>query len=218
MKVLILGSQGMLGSAVLNYLTDKGVDLVAPIDTYDEQKILTGTLQMIKFSEFDYIINCIGIIGHKLKTTREAVMVNCILPYSLAEQAPKAKIIQIATDCVFSGREGHYMEDNEHDASDVYGKTKSLGEVQAKNFYNIRTSIVGRDRHSKVSLLEWFLSQPKNAKINGYKNHMWNGITTLHFAKLCYAIMNWKGKIPNNFHFTPVDVMNKYKLLKIFAE
>ena len=131
--------------------------------------------------------------------------------------APKAKIIQIATDCVFSGEDGLYIETDIHDATDIYGKTKSLGEVKDKNFYNIRSSIIGIDE-KQVSLLSWFLSQKKNAIINGYSNHYWNGITTLHFAKLCHAIIKRSNDIPNLLHFIPANNISKYELLKIIAD
>lgn len=209
MKVLILGSTGMLGSMVLKYLsTKKELDITAP--TREE-------LGKIKYNKYDYIINCIGIIKQKLTDPKEAILINSLFSHTLSEKAPDAKIIQIATDCVYSGKKGHYTEDDPHDALDVYGKTKSLGEVEAKNFYNIRTSIIGLEPNSKKSLLGWFLSQPKNANVNGYTNHYWNGITTFHFAKLCYVII--KGaEIPNLFHFIPADIVSKYELLKIFSE
>ncbi len=209
MKILILGSTGMLGSMVLSFLSKRDLDITAP-----SREELDNT----DFNKHDYIINCIGIIKQKLDDPKEAILVNSILPYTISEKAPEAKIIQIATDCVFSGEEGFRTETDEHDPLDVYGKTKSLGEVEAKNFYNIRTSIVGPDKNSKASLLEWFLSQKKNTVVNGYTNHYWNGITTLHFAKLCYAIIDKEREIPNSFHFKPKDIVTKYELLKIFAE
>lgn len=210
MKVLILGSTGMLGSMVLKYLSKKDLEIAAPS---------RKEINKIHPKNYDYIINCIGIIKQKLDNPKEAIEINSIFPYTISEKAPNAKIIQIATDCVFSGESGFYLEDNEHDASDIYGKTKSLGEVQAKNFYNIRTSIIGPiKRKRKVSLLEWFLSQKKNATIKGYTNHFWNGITTLHFAKLCYAIIEKKRQIPNLLHFIPSGAVNKYELLQIFAK
>ncbi|MBI2405513.1 SDR family oxidoreductase [Candidatus Microgenomates bacterium] len=209
MNALILGATGMLGSMVLDFLSMKGLEITAPS---------RKDLDKIKFSDYDYIINCIGITKQKLDNVEEAIRINSLLPYEISRKAPKAKIIQIATDCVFSGKKGRYTEEDEHDALDVYGKTKSLGEVEAKNFYNIRTSIVGPDRNSRASLLEWFLSQKKNAVVNGYTNHQWNGITTLHFAKLCYAIIKKKTSIPNHLHFVPTGIVSKYELLKIFSE
>jgi len=207
MKILILGSTGMLGSMVLKYLSTKKLDITAP-----SREEMIG----VDIGDYDYIINCVGIIKQKLTDTREAIEINSLLPHDLSKVAPKTKIIQIATDCVYSGKKGNYDEDDEHDASNIYGKTKSLGEVEDKNFYNIRTSIIGPG--GKGSLLEWFLSQKKNATIKGYTNHYWNGITTLHFAKLCYMIISGERIVPNHFHFIPEDIVSKYELLKIFAE
>jgi len=197
----------MLGSMVLDYLSTKDLDITAP--TREE-------FPALDYSGYDYIINCIGVIKQKLTSPLEAIEANSLIPHDISEGAPKAKIIQIATDCVFSGRIGRYEEGDEHDASDIYGRSKSLGEVDAKNFYNIRTSIIGPDRKSKVSLFEWFMSQKK--EVNGYVYHDWNGITTLHFAKLCCAIIEKKRKIPNLLHFVPGDVVSKYDLLKIFVK
>ena len=134
-------------------------------------------------------------------------------PALLAKMA--ATVDQISNGRLNLGIGAGWFKD-EHDAFDTYGKTKSLGEVRAKNFYNIRTSIVGPG--GKGSLLEWFLSQKKNAKIDGYANHYWNGITTLHFAKLCYAIIKKKREVPNCLHFVPDDITSKYGLLEIFAK
>jgi dTDP-4-dehydrorhamnose reductase len=207
MKVLILGSTGMLGSMVSDYLSAKDLDITKP---------LRGDLEKTNFDRYDYIINCIGIIKQKLNDTKDAIVVNSIFPYTISEVAPEAKIIQIATDCVYSGKDvGYYKENDEHNAIDVYGKTKSLGEVDARNFYNIRTSIIGPDK-SNVSLLEWFLS--RKGIVKGYCRHYWNGVTTLHFAKLCYAIIDNDRKLPNLLHFVPKDIVSKYELLKIFAD
>jgi len=204
-KVLILGSSGMLGSMVLKYLSGKGLDITAQVrkDGLD-----------LPYGSYDYIINCIGIIKQKLEDPEEAIKINSLFPYELRRKAPMATIIQIATDCVYSGVKGNYIEYDKHDASDIYGKTKSLGEVKDDNFYNIRCSIIGFDRDN-VSLLSWFLSQKE---VDGFVNHYWNGITTLHFAKLCYAIISEKRVLPNILHFIPKDKISKYNLLKLVSK
>ena len=62
--------------------------------------------------------------------TAAAIKINTLFPYILSEigERNSANIIHITTDCVWSGKEGNYNEDSPHDALDVYGKTKSLGE------------------------------------------------------------------------------------------
>lgn len=86
---------------------------------------------------------------------------NSEFPHIISEIFPKSKIFQIATDCVFSGTKGNYTEDDFHNATDIYGKTKSLGEVKNNNFFNLRTSIIGKELDGKFSLIEWFLNSKK---------------------------------------------------------
>jgi dTDP-4-dehydrorhamnose reductase len=129
-----------------------------------------------------------------------------------------AKVIQIATDCVYSGVQGSYVETDSHDATDVYGKTKSLGEVPASNMMHLRASIIGPEVGRSTSLLEWFRNQPKNAKLNGFTDHLWNGITTHHFAKLALSITETKLFSPGVKHVLPRDIVAKDELLKYFKE
>ena len=95
----------------------------------------------------------------------------------------KNKIYQIATDCVYDGSNKLYSENSLHNPLDVYGKSKSLGEVDNKNFFNIRASIIGKEIKNHKSLYDWFRNQNKNSKVNGFTNHLWNGITTKSFRK-----------------------------------
>ncbi len=91
----------------------------------------------------EWVINAIGITkplihdDNALEVER-AVRINSLFPHLLARKAAAvgARIIQIATDCVYSGRKGNYTESDEFDALDVYGKTKTLGEVFAPGFFN----------------------------------------------------------------------------------
>ena len=127
------------------------------------------------------------------------------------------KFIQIGTDCVYSGNEGDYKESSFQDAEDVYGKTKIGGEAENNNKYLIRGSIVGPEIGKGKSLLNWFLNQ-EDPKVNGFDDHMWNGITTLNFAKIAHGMIK-----NNNFkfhtqHVVPKDQVSKYSLLKYFKK
>ena len=116
-----------------------------------------------------------------------------------------------------------YNEDSPCDAMDVYGRTKSLGEVYAPNVINIRTSIIGPSPYKKKGLLEWFLAQPEGATVRGFTNHIWNGVTTLQFAQLCEKIIREEafGSLREEssvFHFAPNKPLTKYELLALFKE
>ena len=223
-KIAILGSQGMLGSMVASYF--RGIK-----DMPDYECTALGremfdalTSDILKLNEYDWIINCIGIIKPNIneedfESVENAILVNSGFPHYLARI--DAKIIQIETDCVFSGlfSDKEYKESDPHDPLDVYGKTKSLGEVKRDGYYHIRTSIVGPELANHKSLMDWLLFQPRNAEIKGFVNHHWNGITTLAFAKLCLAIIKNEDLVmPELIHFTPKDQVSKLTLLNLLTE
>jgi len=237
MKIAILGCSGMLGSMVANYfyLHYCPSDLTYFSRTVDPKKwqgIKKVTLDdewkaLGNIHEYDYIINCIGVIRQRINNDivsdkRNAFHMNVTLPHFLAEKTKgsNTKILQIATDCVFSGTEPiALLESTPHDPTDWYGKTKSWGEVKAKNFYNIRTSIVGPEQPpNHFSLMEWFLHQPANTTINGFTNHLWNGTTTLGFAKLCYTIITKNIELSHNIHFVNINTITKYEMLRTIAK
>ena len=173
----------------------------------------------------DWIINCIGIIKphineNNFSSVKNAIAVNSLFPHQLASAISnlKTKVLQIATDCVYSGKEGGYTENSPHDPLDVYGKTKSLGEVSSEQFLHIRASIIGPEYGRSTSLQEWFLSQPKNAEVNGFTDHLWNGLTTHHFALLAKAIVLAGGDFSGTQHVIPANIVTKAELLESFAQ
>jgi dTDP-4-dehydrorhamnose reductase len=239
-KVLILGASGMLGSMVCDYFTkNSDFEITASLRDLSLSKKIKSLskiecicldaddLRSVKKSNltrFDWIINAIGIIKPYIKegdcqSIETAIKINALFPHCLADELKdtNTRIIQIATDCVFSGRRGSYSENSPHDPPDVYGKTKSLGEAETRNFHNLRCSIIGPEIRSKLSLLEWFLGQKRNGKVTGFKNHLWNGITTLHFAKICKGIIENGLCLPSKQNIIPSGILSKAEILKIFA-
>jgi dTDP-4-dehydrorhamnose reductase len=236
LRVAILGSTGMLGSMVLRHLSTLPDYDLSTIDrpSFDAeapflQPILTDFLR-----GHDYAINCIGIIKPRIDegsavSVERAIRVNSLFPHALARAAESVgcRVLQIATDCVFSRREGNYAETAPHDPLDVYGKTKSLGEVRSPLVHHLRCSVIGpepprtKSRHHDPrphqSLLGWFLSHPTGSTVQGYTNHLWNGVTTLAFAKICHGIMREGIELPQMQHVVPANVVAKDKLLRHFA-
>ncbi len=178
MKVLILGSNGMLGHKLYQVLTKK-YNVIGTIrgnydsiDKYgffskpdiipnvDAQRIPTVE-EVFNKKKPDVVINCIGVI----KSFREAqdrlinVWINALFPHQLYQicKGHGARLIHISTDCVFSGKKGIYREDDPSDAEDIYGKTKYLGEIKGEGALTIRSSFIGRELSSTHNLIEWFL-------------------------------------------------------------
>ena len=243
-SILVLGSTGMLGYGVLSSIVKyNNISVGATIRSKNKIKSIKRKFPFNKIKRFheldlskakehtinelvnkyDYIINCIGKIKPEIdinnsESIKNAIYINTIFPRILESSIrnKNKKIYQIATDCVFSGKKGKYNEKSKHDDLEIYGITKSLGEIKNKNFFNIRTSIVGREILTKKSLIEWFLSQKKAVK--GFNNHNWNGVTTKAFGEFIYTIIVNEIKIPNILHIIPNNILNKYQLLKTFEE
>ncbi len=177
-----------------------------------------------EFKDFDYIVNCAGIIKHLIDQNDKVAfknvgIVNSNFPkiLSSALENTKTKIIEIGTDCVFKGDLGNYSENSVRDATDIYGKSKKLGEYESRNVMRIRTSVIGLEVNRSIELLSWILSK-KNEEVEGYTNHFWNGITSYHLGKII------RGLIANDLfksgvqHFFPADKVSKFSLLQIIQE
>jgi dTDP-4-dehydrorhamnose reductase len=240
-KVLILGGSGMLGSMVTNVFSETEYEITSTVrsqELIDKSKAILPNVNwtffnirdFVKdpesskfFKNFDWIINCIGITKPYCKDDNpdqieNAVIINSLFPNQLAKNFTSVNILQIATDCVFSGKKGNYLENSEHDPTDVYGKTKSLGESKYSNLFNLRCSIIGPEFDRKAFLIEWLLSQPIDGQVNGFTNHDWNGVSTLHFAKLCLGIIKNNLQPKNLQHIIPSGRVNKFGLLNILTK
>jgi dTDP-4-dehydrorhamnose reductase len=228
---LILGATGMLGQAChLVFKSDSNFESISTSRIIKkDMKFFDASADSIEYliNEVspDWIINCIGIIKphineNNFSSVKNAIAVNSLFPHQLASAISnmKTKVLQIATDCVYSGKEGGYTENSPHDPLDVYGKTKSLGEVSSEQFFHIRASIIGPEYGRSTSLQEWFLSQPKNAEVNGFTDHLWNGLTTHHFALLAKAIVLAGGDFSGTQHVIPANIVTKAELLESFAQ
>jgi len=195
-KILVLGKGGMLGSRVFDVLSKFNVFEVTGTDrsTFNP---LTNTPKEIftLVSKYDYVINCIGVIkpAINLSCIDNAIYINSVFPHLLARCCKEGvRLIHISTDCVYSGIPNSnpnilncYTEDVPHDATDLYGKSKSLGEPP--NCMTLRTSIIGEEPQNSRSLVSWFLKQ--RGECDGFENHFWNGITTNEYAKVCKKII-----------------------------
>jgi len=225
-KVLILGSSGLIGHQVYNYLKDNSDFSLSNIS--HRRKLNSDTILLdarneqnffyhIRRIQPNYIVNCIGVLINGINQDLEsAIFLNAHLPHRLEELANNinTKLIHISTDCVFSGmKKSSYLETDKKDGKDNYAKTKALGEVVSENHLTIRTSVVGPEIiNGSEELFHWFMNQ--SGIIDGFTKVIWSGVTT---TELAIAI---KWFIDNNttglYHLTNGIPINKYDLLHLF--
>ena len=233
--VSILGSTGMLGHSVVQGFAGFAGTLTGSSKLVETNSLLHQSFfldatahelpeALHKLGPTDYVINCIGVIKPYIvedsaESRERALLINSVFPYALDALASDLgfKIIQIATDCVFSGAKGQYLETDLHDAIDTYGKTKSLGEVPSESMMNLRVSIIGPEAGRSTSLFEWVRNQPENSEINGYSDHYWNGVTSKGFARICRGLIENDGFVAGTYHLLPSDSMTKFDLVTEIA-
>ena len=233
--VAVLGSTGMLGSTMTKVLHQGTLNVIefnrnrASVIKSNKVEVIDVIKQnslekIFKKYKFNYIVNCIGVVNKLINNKNQdsidhAYKINAEFPAKLNEYSIKfgIPVITIGTDCVYSGKAGNYSEVDAFDPIDHYGISKSIGEKASSSAMLIRCSIIGREINSSHSLTEWVLAHPKDAVIKGYLNHIWNGVTTLHFSQVVLGIMKSSNFAAGKFHLVPKDLVSKYELLHIIA-
>ena len=224
MRILIVGGTGMLGHAAARHLSkrcDVSVtyrgDFLPPYGL----PVFFNVLDCVEKLPvgFDYVINCAGVIKPYMeKDPLGAIEINAAFPWRLADwcYSSSAKLIHISTDCVYSGQKGKYTESALHDPLDAYGKTKSLGECTDRAMV-LRTSIIGEELRGNLSLLEWVRSKAGKV-VDGYVNHLWNGVTTKALSEAFERIIFGNLYEIGLFHLHASDDVSKRDMVKIISE
>ncbi|WP_220733718.1 dTDP-4-dehydrorhamnose reductase family protein, partial [Shewanella morhuae] len=237
MKILIIGATGMLGYSLFKNLSDaehldvygtvrsiKGKEkffngcedhLFTDIDV-NALSTIEGVIEQIKPS---VVINCIGLIKQQSisKQHVDAVAINSLLPHQLASFCDEydCKLIHFSTDCIFDGSKGGYNETDTPDARDLYGRSKCLGEVDYFPHLTLRTSIIGHELDSSVSLVDWFLSQESSTK--GFSKAIFSGLPTSVIARLLIDNILPANELSGLYQLS-VEPIDKFTLLNLIAE
>lgn len=202
MKVLILGHKGMLGHVVARYLRERGHDVV-------EGGRYEG---MVELGDAEAVVNCAGVVSG----TDGLFMANTLLPLHLAARLDGRLLVHASTDCVFDGKRGWYEAGERPNAMSDYGLSKRLGEGcrEFPRVVVLRTSIVGPPGEAGRGLLGWFLRQ--DGPVEGWTDHIWNGITTLTWAQLAADVL--EGRMVGLHQPSTSATITKYELLRLFGE
>ena len=237
MRILILGVSGMLGSAVFRYLsagndhetlgTLRSRQDLSYFSTHWRKNIIPGIdvldhdslIRLLTETRPDAVINCIGLIKQlsSAKDPLVALPLNALFPHRLSNlcQLAGTRLVHISTDCVFAGRGGDYLEKDNPDAEDLYGKSKQLGEVTDKQHaITLRTSIIGHELHSNNALVDWFLSS--TGEVKGFTKAIFSGLPTVELARVIQDYVLPNTSLHGLYHVS-VDPIAKYDLLKLIS-
>jgi dTDP-4-dehydrorhamnose reductase len=238
MQILILGVTGMLGNALFTELSRSGQHevwgtvrgkagkrffsepsrrcLLGGVDVLDEHA-LTGVLNQVRP---DVVINAVGVIK-QLAIANDPLIVlpiNAMFPHRLAGLCGLlgARMIQLSSDCVYSGHEGNYVESDLADAEDLYGKSKYIGEVHDQpHVITIRTSGIGHELDSSDGLLEWFLSQ--RDRVSGFRKAIYSGLPSVELARVIHEFVLPRPEMSGLYHVSSKPIP-KLNLLTLIAD
>lgn len=234
MKVLVLGGSGLLGHKLVQVFKSqfetsatfhgsfdryRGIDVfdgVRVVENVEAEDFITVERTIAEIGP-DVIVNAIGVTKHvpDVGNVIRTITINSLLPHRIAQAAIErnARLISVSTDCVFSGAKGNYVETDPADASDLYGKTKNLGEVVDGNCLTVRTSIIGRELFTRNSLVEWFLSN-RGGRVKGFTKAVFTGFPTLILAEILADVIANRPSLCGLYHVSS-DRINKFDLLKL---
>jgi len=237
MKVLVFGASGMIGNAMFRVLSAKADWQVwGTLRSSDAKRFFSGKQQdklvadvnVEKHGELvrvftrvkpDVVVNCIGLTKHHTESEdpRQALPLNAQLPHLIADlcDVAEARLIHVSTDCVFAGTKGNYTESDAPDASDVYGKSKYLGEVHYPHAVTLRTSTIGHELQSAYGLLEWFLAQQFSCK--GFSRAIFSGLPSAEFARVVRDVVIPRPDLHGLYHVGAAPI-SKYELLQLIAK
>lgn len=236
-RVLVLGSSGMLGNAVLrDFASSPSIEVFGSARSTQAQHLLPKPLRErvicgIDVENFDslvrlfvetrprVVVNCIGLVKQLAEADDplQAIPINALLPHRLARlcQAIGARFVHISTDCVFTGEKGLYKESDAADAQDLYGRSKHLGEVDCENAVTLRTSIIGHELNSTHGLINWFLAQ--SGTVRGYTRAVFSGLPTVELARIIRDVVLPRPELRGLYHVSASPIA-KYDLLRLVAQ
>ncbi len=148
MKILIIGSEGMLGHDLVDILSTENEISTTTIDTLDITEI-DKTIETVKKNNPDVVVHAAAFtdVDGSESNPDLAYKVNALGTRNVAVACKESDcaMVYFCTDYVFDGTKGSpYYEYDKPNPLGVYGKTKYAGEVYIRDtlskFYIVRTS------------------------------------------------------------------------------
>lgn len=228
MKIIILGSNGMLGKYMLNSpIFDE--DEVIGINRSDFPDFnflnVKKTIQLIRSFTPDVVLNCVAItsIAACEEDKNLADQINSISPAVISEFCYTESIffVHISTDHFYSkgGRKAHKETDSvdllNHYAVSKFEAEKRISALNPSALI-IRTSIIGRTLDGRT-FLDWVIeSIEKNKKLTLFSNSY---VSFIHSSQLSIIVKNLLiKKVSGLYNIACSDVFSKAEFIITLAD
>ena len=173
MKILVIGSNGQIGSSLIKELKDYKVEYL------NKEQLDCRNLEALKNyfinKSYDYVINAVAYtkVDQAEVDADKAKLLNATYPNELSKILKKMNcaLIHYSTDYVFDGtKTPDYFEQSTPNPLNIYGKTKLLGDLsilkQNLNGYILRVSwVYGNKDHSFLNKIQKQIENKKNLKV-----------------------------------------------------
>ena len=202
MKAWVVAKNGMVGIDMCRLLEMKGIDFVASSHSQADVSDLAALEHFYQAHEPDTIFNCsanVNVDDAEGKEKDLAYQVNVRGVANLAHLAKKhqLKLIHISTDYVFDGMADHdYLESDEVNPINVYGKTKLEGEQKMFEIYpeavSVRTSFLyGTGKEGHITSIIRQLREKES--INGVTDQISSPTYTRDLVNALYDLRDQRG-------------------------
>jgi dTDP-4-dehydrorhamnose reductase len=231
-NILIFGASGMLGFALHRKLHDYGFKVTGSLRGYARPGASWARgldyVVGVRIEEFDtvegvldhcrpdVVINATGVRSlESVKGDWQALLaVNSAFPRRLGQLCNSRGIyfVHFSSDGVFSGSRGNYAESAIPDATDAYGVSKYLGEVQTATSLVLRLSLLGRGLVRNDSLVDWFLAQ--SGVVRGFRRSVFSGLPANEIADVLRRILTAPARMTGLYHLA-ADPISKFDVLML---
>jgi len=203
MRILILGSTGMLGQALVHEAHNRTLETFTfaeknaqfSFDIRDDQKLK----EMINKIQPDVIINTVALVSHALceQDPGIAYQVNARPTHILTQiaQEKNCYFIHISTDHYYTGSENkQHTETDPIILLNEYARTKYIGELLALTnpaSLVVRTNIVGfRGQKEQPTFVEWVIKTlESNKQFTVFDDYYTSSIDVLQFSKTLFDLI-----------------------------
>src|SRR4026209_1216420 len=204
MKIVILGTGGRLGAALLREYRDK-FEVTGFDRTQLDLSDLNDLREKLQETGFDVLINAAGFTKVDVCETQpeRAFLINAEAPRVLAEICAEksARLIHFSTDYVFDGEKREpYSEEDEATPISVYGESKLAGEknvlaAQDRNLVVRVSWVFGPDRPSFVDAM--VKGAQESERIDAVADKFSTPTYTLDIAEMLGGILDgWSLRVP----------------------